>query len=117
MAGPEAPTRMGLLEAAGEEFAANGFESARIRSICQRAGANVAAVNYHFGDKSELYVQAVLHAHRCGGDTEDEDGATQRSPEDQLRCFIYHFLTRILAVHAPDDWRQQLMLREMLNPT
>jgi AcrR family transcriptional regulator len=117
MVGPEDPTRMRLLEAAGEEFAANGFESARIRSICQRAGANVAAVNYHFGDKSELYVQAVLHAHRCGGDTEDEDGATQRSPEDQLRCFIYHFLTRILAVHAPDDWRQQLMLREMLNPT
>ena len=38
MVGPEDPTRMRLLEAAGEEFAANGFDSARIRSICQRAG-------------------------------------------------------------------------------
>ena len=115
--GSDDPTRMRLLEAAGEEFAANGFESARIRSICQRAGANVSAVNYHFGDKSKLYVQAVLHAHRCGGDTEDEDSQAQSSPEEQLRCFIYHFLTRMLAVHDPDDWRQRLMLREMLNPT
>ncbi len=114
---PEDPTRMRLLEAAGEEFAANGFESARIRSICQRAGANVAAVNYHFGDKSELYVQAVLHAHRCGQGAPDDEAGALLPPEEQLRCFIYHFLTRVLAVHAPDDWRQRLMLRELLNPT
>ena len=117
MVGPEDPTRMRLLEAAGEEFAANGFDSARIRKICERAGANVAAVNYHFGDKSELYVEAVLHAHRCGADPGDEDAPSLVPPEEQLRCFIHHFLTRVLAVHAPDDWRQRLMLRELLNPT
>ena len=116
MVGPEDPTRMRLLEAAGEEFAANGFECARIRKICERAGANVSAVNYHFGDKSELYVAAVLHA-RCGADTDQDDESSMAPPEVRLRCFIYHFLTRVLSVHAPDDWRQQLMLREMLNPT
>jgi AcrR family transcriptional regulator len=114
---PEDPTRTRLLEAAGEEFALNGFESARVRSICRRAGANVAAVNYHFGDKSELYVQAVLHAHRCGAGALDDEASVLLPPEEQLRCFIYHFLTRVLAVHAPDDWRQRLMLRELLNPT
>jgi AcrR family transcriptional regulator len=117
MAGPEDPTRMRLLDAAGEEFAANGFESARIRSICRRAGANVAAVNYHFGDKEKLYVEAVLYAHQCGAAREEEDVSPQLPAAEQLRCFIYHFLTRVLAVHAPDDWRQRLMLREMLNPT
>jgi TetR/AcrR family transcriptional regulator, regulator of cefoperazone and chloramphenicol sensitivity len=117
MVGPEDPTRMRLLEAAGEEFAANGFECARIRKICERAGANVSAVNYHFGDKSELYTAAVLHAHQCGADTDQDDGSPLAPPEEQLRCFIYHFLTRVLSVHAPDDWRHQLMLREMLNPT
>jgi TetR/AcrR family transcriptional regulator, regulator of cefoperazone and chloramphenicol sensitivity len=117
MAGPEDPTRMRLLEAAGLEFAANGFECARIRKICERAGANVSAVNYHFGDKSELYTAAVLDAHRCGADTDQDDGSSLAAPEERLRSFIYHFLTRVLAVHAPDDWRQQLMLREMLNPT
>jgi AcrR family transcriptional regulator len=118
MAGPEDPTRMRLLDAAGAEFAANGYDCARIREICKRAGANVSAVNYHFGDKSELYVAAVLHAHRCGSSADlDDEGSSLAPPAEQLRCFIYHFLTRVLAVDAPDDWRQQLMLREMLNPT
>jgi AcrR family transcriptional regulator len=59
-------TKLRLLEAAGEEFAEKGFEGAKVRSICSRAGVNNAAVNYHFGDKEQLYVQAVLEAHRCG---------------------------------------------------
>ena len=59
-------TKARLLEAAGEEFAEKGYEAARIRTICDRAGANLAAVNYHFGDKEQLYVEAVLEAHRCG---------------------------------------------------
>ena len=57
-----------LIEAAGEEFAGKGFDSARVRTICERAGANVAAVNYHFGDKEQLYVETVLDAHRCGSE-------------------------------------------------
>ena len=60
------PTKARLLEAAGEEFAEKGFELARVRAICERAGANLAAVNYHFGDKEQLYVEALLEAHRCG---------------------------------------------------
>ncbi len=54
------PIKVRLIEAAGEEFAGKGFECARIRTICDRAGANVAAVNYHFGDKEQLYVATVL---------------------------------------------------------
>ena len=76
-------------------------------------------MNYHFGDKEQLYVQAVLQAHRCGTDPED-DGPPSPSPSppaEQLRCFIHHFLTRVLAVQDPDDWRHRLMHREMLHPT
>src|SRR5262245_42563987 len=51
-------TKGRLLQAAGEEFAEKGFECARIRAICDRAQANIAAVNYHLGDKEQLYVQA-----------------------------------------------------------
>ena len=60
------PTKVRLIEAAGEEFAGKGFDATRIRTICDRAGANMAAVNYHFGDKEQLYVETVLDAHRCG---------------------------------------------------
>jgi AcrR family transcriptional regulator len=112
------PTKVRLLEAAGEEFAEKGFECARIRTICERAQANVAAVNYHFGDKEQLYVQAVLEAHRCGFESEGGDERMEASgPAEDLRSFIHHFLSRVLALHDPHDWRHRLMMREMLHPT
>jgi AcrR family transcriptional regulator len=111
------PTKVRLLEAAGEEFAGKGFDSARVRTICDRAGANVAAVNYHFGDKEQLYVETVLTAHRCGIDNDEAAEPMPTAPVDQLRCFIQHFLCHVLAINHPDDWRHKLMLREMLDPT
>jgi AcrR family transcriptional regulator len=110
-------TKVRLLEAAGPEFAEKGFECARIRTICERAQANVAAVNYHFGDKEQLYVQAVLEAHRCGFESEFGDEPEAAGAPEQLRGFIRHFLSRVLALHVPDDWRHRLMMREMLHPT
>lgn len=113
-------TRDRLLEAAGREFAEKGFACARVRGICDRASANVAAVNYHFGDKEKLYVAAVLEAHQCGCAFAAEHEAIAGgggTPEDRLRGFIRHFLSRVLAVHEPDDWRHLLITREMLHPT
>ncbi len=112
------PTKVRLIEAAGEEFAGKGYDAARIRTICERAGANVAAVNYHFGDKEQLYVETVLDAHRCGYRCRrTTEAAMPPAPAEQLRCFIHHFLSRVLAINHPEDWRHRLMLREMLHPT
>ncbi|HEX3450208.1 MAG TPA: CerR family C-terminal domain-containing protein [Isosphaeraceae bacterium] len=111
------PTKVRLIDAAGEEFADKGFDATRIRTICDRAGANVAAVNYHFGDKEQLYVETVLDAHRCSMELGEYDAAVAAGPAEQLRSFIHHFLTRVLAINHPQDWRHRLMLREMLQPT
>lgn len=110
-------TKSRLLESAGAEFAEKGYDNATVRSICARAGANLAAVNYHFGDKEQLYLQTVLEAHRCGVELPPDEVFFTGSPADQLRRFIYHFLSRILALHQRTGWRQNLMLREMLRPT
>jgi TetR/AcrR family transcriptional regulator, regulator of cefoperazone and chloramphenicol sensitivity len=52
-------TRQQLLEAAGHMFAKKGFERSTAKEICERAGTNTAAVNYHFGGIEALYA-AVL---------------------------------------------------------
>ena len=48
-------TRTRLLDAALAVFSEKGFDKASVRDICQRAHANIAAINYHFGDKAQLY--------------------------------------------------------------
>jgi TetR/AcrR family transcriptional regulator, regulator of cefoperazone and chloramphenicol sensitivity len=111
------PTKSRLLEGAGEEFAEKGFELARVRAICDRAGANLAAINYHFGDKEHLYVEVLREAHRCGLDPQEECLDPGLSPAERLRTFIHHFLDRVLAMNHPEDWQHRLMLREMLSPT
>ena len=111
------PTKSRLLEGAGKEFAEKGFELARVRAICDRAGANLAAINYHFGDKEHLYVEVLREAHRCGmnpGELRIDPGL---SPAERLRTFIHHFLGRVLSMNQPEDWQHRLMLREMLSPT
>jgi len=110
-------TKSRLLEGAGEEFAEKGFELARVRAICDRAGANLAAINYHFGDKEHLYVEVLREAHRCGLDPQEKRFDPVLSPAERLRAFIHHFLDRVLAMNQPGDWQHRLMLREMLSPT
>lgn len=114
--GPEA-TRRRLIEAAGREFAEKGFEGATVRSICDRAEANVAAVNYHFGGKEALYERAVVESHECGEVHIDPAELARLTPERQLEEFVRLFLAKVVGVDSHDDWRRTLMLREMARPS
>jgi AcrR family transcriptional regulator len=111
-------TKARLLEAAGEEFAEKGFDAARVRSICRKADANLAAVNYHFGDKEQLYRAALLEAHRCGTKIPSDSAFADGSPAEQLRRYIDQFLGNVLENRAEGSrWHYALMVREMLQPT
>ena len=48
-----------ILDAAETLFMEHGFEATSLRAITAAAAVNLAAVNYHFGSKEELF-QAVL---------------------------------------------------------
>jgi TetR/AcrR family transcriptional regulator, regulator of cefoperazone and chloramphenicol sensitivity len=112
----EENTRDKILNAAGEVFAEHGFEGATIRMITERAAVNVAAVNYYFRDKAELYSRVVLDA--CSARAAWHDVLTEpaNSPEERLRSLIAHFLQYMLDPNR-SAWRRRLMAREMANPT
>ena len=54
-----AATKERIMEAAEALFLEHGFEATSLRAITATAAVNLAAVNYHFGTKEELF-QAVL---------------------------------------------------------
>jgi TetR/AcrR family transcriptional regulator, regulator of cefoperazone and chloramphenicol sensitivity len=112
----EENTRDKILNAAGEVFAEYGFEGATIRSITERAEVNVAAVNYHFRDKAELYNRVVLDACSAQAAWRDAVANPTDSPEERLRTLISHFLKYMLGPDRP-AWKRRLMAREMANPT
>ncbi len=53
------PTRLKILDTAEILFADQGFSPTSVRQITERAGVNLAAVNYHFGSRLEL-IREVL---------------------------------------------------------
>jgi AcrR family transcriptional regulator len=54
-----ADTKTRILDAAESLFMEHGFEATSLRQLTSAAAVNLAAVNYHFGSKEELF-QAVL---------------------------------------------------------
>ena len=54
-----ADTKTRILDVAEALFMEHGFEATSLRQLTTAAGVNLAAVNYHFGTKEELF-QAVL---------------------------------------------------------
>jgi TetR/AcrR family transcriptional regulator, regulator of cefoperazone and chloramphenicol sensitivity len=117
-AATHAATRQVLLEVAGEVFAEHGYRNTTVRTICERAGANVAAVNYHFGDKLKLYLEVLRCAHARSVDKYPPDMEVQPTApaEERLRAFVRSFLLRIFDT-GPTAWMGKLMAMEMVNPT
>jgi AcrR family transcriptional regulator len=115
---PEDQTRERLIEAAGEVFAEHGFQAATIRDICTRANANVAAINYHFRDKTGLYLEVLRHsicaAPPVGIRTLVEQS---RSPEEALRLMIHHMLHRMYGKGERSAWPVRIMAHELAQPT
>ncbi len=93
---PPHETRTRILDAAEELFMQHGFEATSMRQLTAKAGANLAAVNYHFGSKSSL-VEAVfrrrldpMNAARIAEleRLEREAGGRPLTPEAIIRAFI-----------------------------
>jgi len=109
-------TRKSLLKAASDIFAEKGFREATIAEISERAGANIAAVNYHFRNKETLYREAWLQAFRDSIKTHPPDGgvAMNALPEHRLRGQVVSLLRRI---NDNNNRVFSIALKELANPT
>lgn len=113
-------TRRRLLDTAAELFATRGSRDVSVRDICERACANVAAVNYHFGGKDRLHEAALAHAReRALREAPFPAGpavAGPTPPEERLRRHLRSMFGRAFAA-GPAGWYMQMVLREMVDPT
>lgn len=119
MAAEEHDTKTALILAAGELFAERGFDGASVRAIAEKAGANVAAVNYHFGSKEDLYVATLQHV--IQGDTGTPVRAflesastvcTPRAVRAVIREAALHTFSKLSSPDRP-QWRFRLLMRAM----
>jgi AcrR family transcriptional regulator len=111
-----AKTYKSLLAAAADVFAGKGYRDATIAEICERAKANIAAVNYHFGDKETLYREAWRYSFSESIKAHPPDGGVSGAarPEERLRGQIVALLHRV----ADEDNKEFLIVqREFANPT
>ena len=116
------PTRERLLDEAEILFAQKGFHAVSIREITSVAKCNLAAVNYHFGNKENLYLEifrsrVVPRAQRIRRTFEKYLAAeTDLSPSAVIHALAQAFLQGPLS----DKERlrhHQLMMREISEPT
>ena len=106
-----------ILNAAGEVFAKKGFKQATVREICAQAGVNLAAVNYHFGDKKSLYIAAVKDArHALEASVPLPEDVDLADPEEALSVMIRTLAGRILNRDV-ESWRHGLLVREFMSPS
>ncbi|MGP8260629.1 MAG: CerR family C-terminal domain-containing protein [Acidobacteriaceae bacterium] len=111
------PTSDKLLDVAGRIFADRGYRAATIRQICVAAGANIAAVNYHFGDKLGLYTEVVRQSARLAEFQAAQTVIDRDAPaEEVLRAVIRARLHSLFHGDRP-DWNFRIMAHELAQPT
>ena len=114
-----AETRDRLLDAARRLFAERGFEDVTVRELCREAGANLALVNYYFGDKLGLYLEVVNQAIAAVREfnTLALTAPEGSGAEERLRLFVRGLLYRVFELRGVDRWVHRLVQHELSRPT
>lgn len=108
----DAPAR--ILEAARQEFVAQGFAGARMQAIARSAGVNHALIHYYFGSKEKLYEESLreILVTVWGGLREELQSVPAHAGFEDLLKALLKTHARILAAHQ--DFLP-FLLRELLN--
>jgi TetR/AcrR family transcriptional regulator, regulator of cefoperazone and chloramphenicol sensitivity len=117
-----ADSRQRLLDAALDLFGTRGFSETSVRDLAVAARVNLAAVNYYFGGKENLHLEALRYgfapttavaARLALLYDEARLRGTTLAAEEALRQYVQLFLGQVL---AEDHKHWNMILREQLTP-
>lgn len=108
-------TRQRIIECAGRLIAQHGYAKTTSKAICQLAGVNMAAVNYHFGSRDGLYLAVMeeVHAYLMNLDELSSIARSSSTPREKLERFFDFY---VATAYAQQDWHVTAWAREVLNP-
>jgi len=97
-----------LIESAIHVFAEHGYRGGKVADIVQGAKANIAAVNYHFGSKDQLFVQALRQAYAEANKAYPSKGDLPKtaSPEEKIAAIARAILRRSLDLGKAGDFNR-----------
>ncbi len=109
-------TKKKVLDSACELVAQKGYKDVTHQEICEKAGANIASINYYFGTKENLYLAVWEYASALTAEKYYRDGFDATTPEERIE---YYVDARISAVmdDGPAGWLPRIIHREMANPS
>jgi AcrR family transcriptional regulator len=112
-------TKDKIILAAAEEFATIGFHATTTRAICQRAGVNIAAINYHFKSKELLYKSVVgyLFDITANSDLTLVKIVNPQDAEAAIIKWVKVMLSNITSSEPLLSWKNRILFREILDPS
>ena len=115
-------TKQRLLDTAEALFAEKGYYAVSVREITNAAGTHLSAVNYHFNDKRNLYLEVFRSRVLPRGmlifdQVKKSLGEDTTSPSGVIRAVAKAFLA--MKMDRQEEWlrHHQLMARELASPS
>ena len=105
-----------ILDVAARLFEERGYAAVTLKDIVQAAKVNGASVNYHYGDKRNLYRQVIERGLQNREQSAPLEADAGLPPSERLRGFIRALMTQLLDPSEPSRM-SRLMLREAIEPT
>lgn len=91
MSPKELDTKQRIIDVAARLFARNGFSGTSVREIAKLAEVNLSAINYHFDNKDNLYLEVFSHNHDWLASNIEALGEDEQLSLEDLTSKVFQF--------------------------